>query len=138
MLTIAYASSDHAQQWIYVNNENAVFTSYFPDNSDGNAFIRQANYAKYSYKQILIPLNKFVEGKNTITLVMPSNSGWVSHLMYDYISLEAPVLSSLPIKLISFTAVPMPNKQVLLNWSTSSEQNNDRFEVSRSINGSNF
>nr|MBA4140302.1 T9SS type A sorting domain-containing protein [Segetibacter sp.] len=105
---------------------------------DGNAFIRQANYAKYSYKQILIPMSKFVEGKNTITLVMPSNSGWVSHLMYDYISLEASVVTSLPIQLLSFSAVPAPNDEVLLNWSTSSEQNNDRFEVSHSLDGINF
>ncbi|MCJ8163892.1 polysaccharide lyase family protein [Pontibacter sp. E15-1] len=90
-LTIAYASTDHAQQWIYVNDESRTFKTYYPDNGDGNAFIRQANYAKYSTKEILIPMDKLVPGENTITLLMPSNSGWVSHHMYDYISLEASV-----------------------------------------------
>ncbi len=90
-LTIVYASTDHAQQWIYVNDESRTFNTYFPANGDGNAFIRQANYAKYSYKEILIPFSRLRSGANTITLVMPSNSGWVSHHMYDYISLEADI-----------------------------------------------
>ncbi len=90
-LTIVYASNDHAQQWIYVNNESRLFTGYFPANGDGNAFIRQANYAKYSYKEILIPMSRLRAGNNTITLAMPSNSAFVSHLMYDYISLEADI-----------------------------------------------
>jgi len=103
-LTIAYASNDHAQQWIYVNNENTLFTSYYPDNGDGNAFIRQTNYAKYTYKQVLIPMNKLVTGTNTITLGMPSNSAWVSHLMYDYISLEASVPTLSPSVAIAASA----------------------------------
>lgn len=90
-LTIAYAGNDNAQQWIYLNNENSLLTSYYPSNGGGNGFIRQTNYAKYSVKEILIPMNKFVPGNNILTLVMPSNQGWVSHIMYDYISLEANV-----------------------------------------------
>jgi hypothetical protein len=136
-LTIAYSSNDHAQQWIYVNNENTTFTTYYPDNGDGNAFVRQANYAKYSYKQILIPMSKFVAGNNVITLVMPSNSLWVSHLMYDYISLEANV-GALPVSLLNFTAKPIANKQVALNWSTANEVNNKQFLVERSSDGRAF
>ncbi len=132
-LTIAYASNDHAQQWIYVNNESSLFTSYYPNNGDGNAFIRQANYAKYSYSQVLIPMNKFVVGNNVITLVMPSNSGWVSHLMYDYISLEANV-PALPVEFASFTATANAGK-ALLKWTTATEINNDHFDIERSKDG---
>ncbi len=135
-LTIAYSSNDHAQQWIYVNNENSLFTSFYPDNGDGNAFIRQANYAKYAYKQVLIPMNRLVAGNNTITLVMPSNSGWVSHLMYDYISLEANV-PTLPVEFSSFTATSTAGK-VLLNWKTATEINNSHFEIERSKDGIQF
>lgn len=138
ILTIAYASNDHAQQWMYVNNESSLFTSYFPDNGDGNAFVRQANYAKYSYKQISIPMSRLRSGGNTITLVMPSNSLWVSHLMYDYISLEANINATLPVNLVSFAAVATPGNQVQLNWATSSEQNNNRFEIEHSADGRNF
>ncbi|MBC7721649.1 MAG: T9SS type A sorting domain-containing protein [Pedobacter sp.] len=136
-LTIAYASTDHAQQYIYVNNENSLFSYYYPDYGDGNAFLRQANYAKYSYKQVLIPMNKLVVGSNTITLVMPSGSGWVSHIMYDYISLEANVVV-LPVTLIAFTAAPNSNGQVQLNWATASEVNSSYFDVEKSGDGISF
>ncbi|MDI9364282.1 MAG: polysaccharide lyase family protein [Flavobacterium sp.] len=131
-LTIAFASTDHAQEWIYVNNENSLFTSFYPDYGDGNAFLRQTNYAKYSYKQILIPMNKFIVGANTITLVMPSGSGWVSHHMYDYISLEANV-AVLPVTLLSFTANKLnSNTAINLKWVTTSEINSSFFEVEKS------
>ncbi|WP_165958147.1 polysaccharide lyase family protein [Segetibacter sp. 3557_3] len=133
-LTIAYASNDHAQQWIYVNNENAVFTTYFPDNGDGNAFIRQANYAKYSYKQISIPMSRLVAGNNTITLAMPSNSGWVSHLMYDYLSLEVPVNSVLPVSMLSFKGTSTINGN-LLNWTTTREVDHSYYVVEKSRDG---
>ncbi len=133
-LTFAYSSNDHAQQWIYVNNEAATPINYYPANGDGNAFIRQANFAKYATREVLIPMNKFVAGNNTITLVMPSNSGWVSHLMYDYISLEANVPPSLPIHLLNFTAIAN-NGKALLNWKTTYERNNKHFEIEKSEDG---
>ena len=136
-LTIAYASNDHAQQWIYVNNEAATPTAYYPDNSDGNAFIRQANFAKYTYKQVLIPMSKLMVGNNVITLAMPSNSGWVSHLMYDYISLEATV-PNLPVTFISFDAKLGKDKKVDLSWKTTNEINSKYFDVEHSIDGRNF
>ena len=136
-LTIAYAAADHAQQWIYVNNENTLFNSYYPDFGDGNMFIRQSNFGKYSYKQISIPMNRLVVGNNTITLVMPSNSLWVSHLMYDYLSLELPS-SALPITMLSFDAKATLDKKVQLNWNTANEVNNHHFEVERSVDGKHF
>ena len=140
-LTIAYASSDHAQQWIYVNDENSLFTGYYPAGGDGNAFIRQSNYAKYTYNQILIPMTKLNAGSNVITLVMPSNSAWVSHLMYDYISLEAnltsarmatqmqPLLS--PDKVGSLSIYPSPANNVITisNSDGKSLQNIRLFDV---------
>jgi len=88
-LTIAYAGADHAQTWIYVNNESKTFTTYFPENGGGNALLRQANYAKYSVKKIDIPMSRLKIGANVITLLMPSTSSIVNHVMYDYLSLEA-------------------------------------------------
>lgn len=46
-------------------------------------------------------------------------------------------LSPLPVKLVAFTAIASGNNS-LLNWTTASELNNDRFEVERSIDGINF
>jgi len=89
-LTIAYAGSDHAQQWIYVNNDNSLFVHYYPDNAGGNAMLRQSNHATYSVSTISIPMSRLVKGSNTITLLMPSTSYIGNHIMYDYISLETP------------------------------------------------
>ncbi len=136
-LTIVYASNDHAQQWIYVNNENAPFTAYFPDNSDGNAFIRQANYAKYSYREVLIPMSRLLAGNNTITLAMLSNSGWVSHLMYDYLSFELPAGSVLPVTMLSFKANATPGGN-LLSWTTTPEIDDRSYVVEKSKDGRSF
>jgi len=137
-LTIAYASSDHAQQWIYVNNENSIFKAYYPANGDGNAFVRQSNYAKYSYSHIDIPLSKLHAGGNTVTLVMPSNSAWVSHIMYDYISLELPIGTSTPVHLQDFDVAALANQQSRLTWKTSLESNSDYYGIERSYNGVGF
>lgn len=87
-LTIAYASSDHAQQWIYVNNEAITPINYYPPIGGGNAFLRQSHHAKYGIQVVDIPWNKLKIGANTITLLMPSTSYFGNHVMYDYISLE--------------------------------------------------
>ena len=46
-------------------------------------------------------------------------------------------LSPLPVKLVAFTAIADGNNS-FLNWTTASEQNNDRFEIERSIDGVHF
>lgn len=89
-LTIAYAGSDHAQQWIYVNNESTPFLTYYPDNGGGNGLQRQTNHAMYGVSTIAIPMSRLIKGNNTITLLMPSTSAIGNHIMYDYLSLETP------------------------------------------------
>ncbi|MCF8219592.1 MAG: T9SS type A sorting domain-containing protein [Bacteroidales bacterium] len=44
----------------------------------------------------------------------------------------------LPVNLLSFTGKRKAESSVELNWSTASEQNNDRFEIRRSNNGEDF
>ncbi|MEO8086361.1 MAG: T9SS type A sorting domain-containing protein, partial [Bacteroidota bacterium] len=46
--------------------------------------------------------------------------------------------SPLPIELLSFTATPVDNKEVLCKWSTATEINNDFFTVERSHYASSF
>lgn len=90
VLTIAYASSDHSNQFIYVNNEARLFTNFYPPNSGGNALLRQANHAKYGVSTVNIPMSRLQAGLNTITLVMASTQSMANHIMYDYLSLEVP------------------------------------------------
>ena len=87
-LTLAFASSDHSNEFVYVNNETTVFTSFYPDNGGGNGFLRQTNFAKYGVKTIAIPVSRLRPGANTITLMMASSQAMSNHVMYDYISLE--------------------------------------------------
>ena len=93
-LTIAYASSDHAQNWIYVNGSRITPSLNYPPNGGGNAFLRQSNHAKYGLATFDVPYSKLKAGKNTITLIMPSTSYWGNHVMYDYISLEGDLSST--------------------------------------------
>jgi hypothetical protein len=46
--------------------------------------------------------------------------------------------TSLPVKLIQFTAVKNGNRQVRLNWSTAQEMGNDQFLIERSADGKNY
>lgn len=93
-LTIAYASSDHAQNWIFANGNRITPSSgYYPPNGGGNAFLRQSNHAKYGLATFDIPYSKLKIGKNTIKLQMPSTSSGSNHVMYDYISLEGELTS---------------------------------------------
>jgi hypothetical protein len=57
-----------------------------------------------------------------------SSSNWIEHTMN---------LSTLPVNFLSFTA-RIANEKVLLNWSTTGEQNNKHFEVERSTDGASF
>ena len=90
-LTIAFASSDHSQMRVYVNDESSYLTYFYPDNGGGNALLRQSIHAMYAIKEIQIPMSRLHKGKNTISLVMPSTQSMANHVMYDYISLEVPV-----------------------------------------------
>lgn len=56
----------------------------------------------------------------------------------DATSIINPDSGPLPVTLISFTAVTLPNKKVKLNWSTSMEINCKDFEIERSIDGNVF
>ena len=58
-----------------------------------------------------------------------SNSGSVR--VFD------PIPAALPVELVEFTGI-IEDKQVLLNWSTASENNNKGFEVQRSVDGVNW
>lgn len=46
-------------------------------------------------------------------------------------------LAILPVELTAFDVI-VKDRNVILNWSTASEKNNDRFEIERSVDGINF
>ncbi len=85
ILTIAYASAGGASQGVFVNSATQ-FIRFFPPQGQGNAFVRQSNYGKYSFFKVSIPVSNFKNGANFIGLEISVNG----HVMYDYISLEMP------------------------------------------------
>jgi hypothetical protein len=56
----------------------------------------------------------------------------------DMFALKINQSSPLPVELVSFNAKAVDNKEVLCQWTTASEINNDYFTVERSQNGRNF
>lgn len=53
------------------------------------------------------------------------------------LSVTSPACSTLPVTLLSLSAIPQDNSKVIVKWSTSSEINNKGFEVQRSLDGRN-
>lgn len=89
---------------------------------------------------------------NTNTLTYTDNSLANGSTKYYYIeilqadghrALTSPIWytrddASLPITLTRFTAQTKSDNKIELQWTTASEYNNDRFEIERSTDGSNF
>lgn len=95
-LTVAFASADHAQFWVYVNGTRITPLPNYPPVGGGNAFLRQSNHAKYGLTVLDIPYSILRTGNNVINLLMPSTSSpSVNHIMYDYISLEGNLTATL-------------------------------------------
>ena len=64
-------------------------------------------------------------------------SGWINNVISsdgDINTLGGQVFSVLPVELINFEAIPLAN-EVKINWSTATEQNNDKFILERSRDG---
>ncbi|OCB71739.1 hypothetical protein FBGL_11050, partial [Flavobacterium glycines] len=94
-LTVAYASSDYAQNLIEVNGSRITPSPYYPPNQGGNTFLRQSNHAKYGLATFTIPYSKLKLGNNVIAFkILTSQVTTVTHIMYDYISLEGDLTST--------------------------------------------
>ena len=85
------------------------------------------------------PLHLYVAGGSTNNAIVSvfNNSPIPSNWRISKIELKVVPLSSLPVNLTNFTTTTQP-QAVKLQWQTQSEQNNDKFIVLRSNNGSTF
>ncbi len=66
-----------------------------------------------------------------------SGSGSRDEIGVDDIDVKENLIPA-PVSLTSFTAKPMANKEVQLNWTTASEENNEYFSVEYSVDGRSF
>lgn len=76
----------------------------------------------------------------TFTFVAPNNSSHITVMPVPGVSSWNSIdnflfISTLPTELIDFSANLTTNNDVLLEWSTASERNNDAFTIERSLNG---
>lgn len=137
-LTLAFAGSESARMDLYVNDDPALLSRFYPREEGGNALLREGIHSKYWDTAIYIPVSKLRLGSNTINLTQGRGAASSDHVMYDYISLEGNIQISLPVKFLSFTANATNSKQVSLNWKTAYEINSHHFEIERSSDGSSF
>lgn len=98
-----------------------------------NVSVTAGNY--YGFK--LIPHYGFYAGLAADNDVYPDGHSWTSYDDFSEstdIAFKALSNSVLPVRLVSFTAQKQ-NEDVLLQWSTASEQNTKRFIVEHSLDG---
>lgn len=95
-LTVAFASANYPRLFLYLNGETSAFTRLSPTISGGNALLRQGIHAKYSSTDVSIPVSRLRQGSNTFRFSFTGDSGYSSHVMYDYLRLELPDFPPLP------------------------------------------
>jgi len=82
------------------------------------------------------------KGNTNVSSNLPYSNGWVeSEFVSDFSPFAlgtADGINVLPIELLSFIAKNINNEEVLLEWATATETNNDFFTLERSIDGVNF
>lgn len=87
-LVIAWASSERGKVHVALNGGNIAVAT--PPVSGGNALLRQAIHAKYSFSNIDFPVSLLKTGTNVLSLIQLRDGGAGHHVMYDYLALELP------------------------------------------------
>ena len=79
--------------------------------------------------------DKVTTESRVYTVIAQNVSSGCSVILEESIVLQR--INPLPVELVSFKAA-LKNSQVVLQWATASEKDNDRFEIERSKDGKNF
>jgi hypothetical protein len=72
--------------------------------------------------------------KTGVSITKTSSSGTIDRFFCIYFK-NTLTLSTLPVRLLSFSGRPMGNNSIQLNWVTELEVNNKHFEIQRSFDG---
>ena len=87
-LTLSWASAHYARVIVNLNGRRIAIVT--PPVSGGNALLREAIHAKYSFSHVDFPASALKAGSNTLTLTQISSSSPANHVMYDSLALELP------------------------------------------------
>ncbi|GAB3648453.1 hypothetical protein GCM10028791_12240 [Echinicola sediminis] len=92
-LTIAFAGAHYARMEVFVNDDE-LLERFYPSHARGNALLREGIHGKYAVYEVKIPVEKLKKKGNTITIAQGRSDGGADHAMYDYLSLEVPMISN--------------------------------------------
>ncbi len=95
--------------------------------------IGTGNYIVYNGSGSSVTITNMIQGTPYQYAVIEYN-GWYTSANYQSSGMLTGGGTTLPIDLTSFTADIVTNTQVLLKWTTASENNNDYFTIERSSN----
>lgn len=123
------ASEDCGQTWfiIYSKGNNPTLATA-PDNTSG--FVPNST----QWRKETINIDAYA-GKPNVKFAFQAKSGWGNYCYVDDINIYKQQV--LPIELLSFTGKAEENS-ILLNWTTATEINNEKFILEKSKDGFNF
>lgn len=141
--TFYFTADDAAYLWL---DNNALATNP----TSASAFINNGNLHSATMVSAVATLSAGLHdfkihygentGNNVCYLEYASTDAGISRQIVPQASYCSclSTTSTLPVELLSFTAVPTEDGNVLTEWKTASETNSRRFDVERSINGIDF
>ncbi len=138
----AFAAGYSSALIVKVNGTNITSpsTGVYPPNAS-DAKVRKGIHGAFGDYRFTFAASLLHAGANEISFTIRiTGGGTVGEVMYDYLRLEASgtsLATVVPITLQSLTATKQ-FKNVLLKWTTLTEQNSKEFQLQRSGNGVDF
>ena len=120
---VATSVSQSAPYWLRIYNKGNKYVSYISDNGD--------DWTKMDSVTMALGTNPYVGIAYTT-----HNNSVLDTTLVDNVTLT--VGGVLSVTLIDFNAKNVNNQSALLNWTTTVEINNDRFEIQRSTSNTDF
>ncbi len=136
---LAFAASNSSAVIVKVNGTYINTTTGTIPPNQVNAKVRKGIHGSFGDMRLLFNGKLLKAGANQVILTM-RNTGSIGDVMFDYVRMEASGTSlgdPLPIKSLPLT-ITKENTTAILHWATLTEQNNDHFEVQRSVDGTTF
>jgi hypothetical protein len=121
--------------------ENLRFTYRDPEHAAVGNTINENFLWIQRYNPVLDSWYDYIPGNGVATVDPVGNTVEVAIVPYDEVHdwwVLVDKVNPLPIELLSFTASPVNNSYIQLDWSTANEQNSDYFIVERSLDAVNW
>jgi Secretion system C-terminal sorting domain len=121
--------------------ENIRFTYKDPEHLQIGNSINENTLWIQRYNPVLDSWYDYIPGNGVVAVNTAANTVEAAIVPYDEVYdwwVLVDQISPLPIELLTFTAKPVNNTFVQLDWATANESNSDKFIVERSLNGTDW